>query len=150
MVDTMHTRGHKHLVQPAFHANGQTQVAVMKEGIRLKHKFVDCECGERDADEAHLGHAKERGQEYFAEVETESGRDIESGVDMVNVMKTPKEWKSMVNLMPIIETQIEKDERDEKLGPGRQRYKMAQAEGLSRCPIERAQGSGADDKRRNA
>ena len=58
MVNSMHTGGDQNLVQQAFQADRQAQVAMVKEGLGLEDQFIREEGGQGSADQAHLRDSK--------------------------------------------------------------------------------------------
>ena len=82
-------------------------------------------------------------------MKTESGRDIQGGVNVVHVMEAPEEWSFVVEEVPIVEAQIEQQESHSELRPARQSKHVNQTDRLGRGPVASGHSGRPDDQHRD-
>ncbi len=145
-MNAVHARCDDELVQPAFQADREPEIAVMKKRSRLEDQFIEEKHPEGRTNQNHLGDAKQGGEEDLTEMETKTGGDIESRIDVVNIMEAPEHRNPVVKDMPVIEAEIEQEKGEDELGPNRQLKEMQQAELLCGRPIQSGERRGADDE----
>ena len=118
------------LLSSAFEADRQSDIAMVKERVGLKDQFVSRKRRRGDADQRDLHDAEDRRHRHFAKVKTEAGRDVEVGIDVVDVVKAPEKRDAVVEHMPPVEAQVHEQKRDHELRRRGQRDDVKQAERL--------------------
>jgi hypothetical protein len=78
VVNATHARRDQHLAQEPFEADGESEVAVVKEHLRLKGQLVNGKDPGRNADKTYLDKIKATRKRNLAEVEAESRRESSS------------------------------------------------------------------------
>src|SRR5258708_13594545 len=107
-MDAVHAGRHKHFIQQPFEADRQPQIAVMKKRVRLEDQFVSRKHPARETDQAHLHGAKGDRHRYLAKVKAKPSGNIEIGIDVMNVVKPPEQWDSMICDVPIVKAEVHK------------------------------------------
>jgi hypothetical protein len=105
VVDAVHARSDEHLIEQAFGAERKPNVAVVKKHLNLKNELIDGECPRRRADETHLEKTENDRERDLTEVEAEGGGNVQVRVDMMDIVKTPEKWHTVVSQMPVVERQ---------------------------------------------
>ena len=113
----MHARRNQHFVQKPFKADGESQITMMKEHLRLKSQLVNGKGPRRNADETYLDHAKETRKSNLAKMKSKGGRDVQFWVSMVNVMKAPEKRRAVVGEVPVVKGQVHQQNTDNELKP---------------------------------
>src|ERR1043166_9754079 len=109
----------------------------MKERVRLEDQFVNSKGPTGETDQAHLDDAKCSRHCHFAEMKSEAGGNIEIGIDVMHVVKTPEKWDAMIGDVPIIEGEVHQEKAERELERRRQRHQMDHAKSLRIRPMQR-------------
>ena len=141
----MHARRDQHFAQEPFEADWEPQVAVVKEHLRLKRQLVNCKGPRRDPDKTYLDHAKGARECDLAKMKSESRRDVQFWVSMVNVVKAPEKWRAVVGEMPVVEGQIHEQKTSGQLKPRWKGEKMDKTKRSVNGPAQRPLGRGLDE-----
>ena len=89
MVNTVHPRRDQDQVEQPLNPNRQADVAVVKQRVGLKQQFVTQKHPRRQTDETDLYHTEPGRERHLSKMEPEGRRDVEIGVDVMDVMKSP-------------------------------------------------------------
>src|SRR5260370_27352254 len=127
----VHARRHQHFIQQPFEADRQPQIAVMKKRIRLEDQFVSPERPARETDQAHLHDAKSDRHRYLAKVKPKPSGNIKIGIDVMNVVKSPEEWDSMICDVPIVKAEVHEQKAECERKQRRQRQEKNQTKNIS-------------------
>src|SRR6266705_2576010 len=114
MMDAVHARRDEDLVEQALHHEWQANVAVMKQGPCFEGELIYREGQWRDTEQYNLNDSKTGRQRDFAEVKAECSGNVEVRVDVVDVMKAPKNGDLVIGLVPIIKRQVQEYEADDE------------------------------------
>jgi len=89
----------------------------MKEHFQLKGDLIDRIGPCRNANKTNLDNGKDARERDLAKVKSESSRDIQLRINMVNIVKTPKKRNSMVGNVPIVKGEIHEQKTHDQLNP---------------------------------
>ena len=153
MVDAVHSRRDQKLIQTTFETDRQSQVAVMKKRVGLKHDLVGGECSRGDSDCSNLDDAKGGRHCNLAKVKPKTRRNIQIRVNVVNVVESPEKGNAVVRDVPPVKRQVHPKKADDELGNGWKMKRVDEAKGLFGAPVQRTQGgwtngNGRDEKRK--
>jgi hypothetical protein len=96
----------------------------MKERVGLEHEFISRECGKRHADQTDLSDAEDCRKKNFSKMKAKAGRDIQAGIEVMNVMESPKNRNFMIRDMPIVKTQVQQEKARDELHPTRSGHEL--------------------------
>ena len=117
VVNAVHARRDQHFAQKPFEADWEPQVAVVKKHLQLKGQLVNCKGPRRNADKTYLDHAKDARKGNLAKMKSDSRRDVQFWVDMMNVMKAPEKRRAVVGEMPVVEGQVHQQKTSGQFKP---------------------------------
>src|SRR5467141_1071056 len=109
-MDAVHAWRHEDFVQEPLEADWQPQIAVMEKRVRLEDQFVNGKGPAGETDDTYLHDAKNSRHRYFAKVKPETGGNIEVGIDVVDVVKTPEKRHPVINDMPVVKSEVHEKE----------------------------------------
>jgi hypothetical protein len=89
----------------------------VENSAQLENDFIGHVGKEGDTKDRHLKDAKDGGVEDFPPMEAERGGDVHIRINVVDVVKTPKQGIFMINLMPVIKGPIKEEEAENQLEP---------------------------------
>jgi hypothetical protein len=138
VVNAVHARGDEHLIEQAFKTERESDVAVVKEHLKLKNYLINGKCRCRRANESYLQDAENDREHDLTEMEAEGGGNIQVRVDMMDIVKAPEKWHPVVSQVPIVEREVHQQKTQHEGNRGRERNQMNKSDRLARRP---AQGS---------
>ena len=144
MVNAVHARRDQQYAQEPFEADWESQVAMVKEHLRLKGQLVNCKGPRRDADKRYLNHAKGARECDLAKMKSKSRRDVQFWVSMVNVVKAPEERCAVVGEMPVVEGQVHEQKTSGQLKPRWKSEKVDKTKRSVSGPVQRPLGCRLD------
>src|ERR1700732_738336 len=115
----------------------------MKKRVRLEDQFVSRERPAREADQDHLHDAKSDRHRYLAKVKPKPSGNIKIGIDVMNVVKPPEEWDSMICDVPIVKAEVHKQKAECERKQRRQRQEINHATRFRLRPVQRTQSGRA-------
>src|SRR5579864_6002724 len=101
-MNSVHSRRHDHFVQQPFEANRQSHVAVMKKHFGLKRQLINGKGPTGNADHAHREKCEGARKRDLAKMKSECGCDVQIGIDVMNVVKSPEKREAMIGEMPVV------------------------------------------------
>ena len=115
MVNAVHARRHGDPVEVALDNQRQPQIAVMEQRAELERDLIDEIGKDRRSDDDHLYGAKARRKCHLHEVKPERRGNIEVGIDMVDIVKSPQERNAVIGHMPVVEAEIQQKKCGDQL-----------------------------------
>ena len=88
---------------------------MVEERVRLENHFVNRKGPTGETDQAHLDDAKSGRHCHFAEVKPEAGGNVEIGIDVMDVVKTPEEGDTVIGDVPIIKSEVHQEKTEREL-----------------------------------
>ena len=117
---------------------------MVKEHLRLKDQLVDREGPGRNADKTYLDHPKDAREPDLAKMKSESRRNVQLWVGVVNVVKAPEKRCAVIGEVPVVEGQIHEQKTGRQLKPSWKGEKVDKTKGLVSGPAERPLGCRLD------
>src|SRR5581483_1257787 len=115
VMDAVHARRHDDAHQPAFQANRQFDVGVMKEDRHEQHELPEPERACRYAEEQDLQRAIEDRERMLAKMEAQSGRAVEIAVDVMHDVEAPQKSDAMAEKVPDPERVVEQQNAEDQM-----------------------------------
>ena len=89
----------------------------MKEHFQLKGDLIDRICPSGNPNKTYLDNGKDARERDLSEVKSESSRDIQLRINMVNIVKPPKKRNPMVSNVPIVKGEVHEQKAHDQLNP---------------------------------
>jgi len=109
---------------------------VLEKRVQLECELVGDEDPWLPADQHNLQHAKSGRESNFDKVKPVRGGHIEIRIDMVRIVKSPQEARSMIGAMPVVKRYIEQKKADNPQCDLGQRQERHQASSRMRVKKE--------------
>lgn len=145
MVYPMHPRRHQYLVQQSLDPDRQAHVAVLKQRVRLKDQFVDREGQRRNTDQGDLNNPKTGRHRDLPKMKAECRGNIEIGIDVMHVVKTPQKRDFMIGAVPVVEHEIHEHKTDYKLNWRGKIHQIDQTKPTTRDDLQRGRNGWLDE-----
>ena len=110
---------------------------MVKEHLGLKNELVNGKRPCRRADETHLKETETGRERDLTEMEAEGGGNVQVRVNVVDIVKAPEKWHSMISQVPVVEREIHQQKAKHEDNRRRQRNEMNKSKRLARRPSQR-------------